>query len=180
MRIRKETAAGLIIDIQDRLFPHIHENELLSVKTEILIKGLKILEIPFLVSEQYTKGLGFTIPVLKASLGEEKPLEKITFSCCDDPGIRSQLEKLHRKHIIIAGIETHVCVLQTAVDLIESGFLPIIVQDCVSSRKASDKAVAIGRMRQEGAVITTCESILFELARVSGTAQFKAISALVK
>ena len=180
MRILKEHSAGMIMDIQEKLFPHIHEHERLADKTEILIRGLKILDIPLMVTEQYTKGLGFTIPAIKACLGPERPYEKMSFSCCDDPEILLQVNNLDRKNMIIAGIEAHVCVLQTAVDLLENGFLPVVVEDCVSSRKPGDKAVAIERMRQEGAVITTCESVLFELARVSGNDPFRAISALVK
>ncbi len=180
MRILREHSAGLIIDIQEKLFPHIHEHDRMANNTEILIEGLKILDIPLLVTEQYTKGLGFTVPGIKSVLGSAPAHEKTVFSCCDDPGILLELNNLDRKNIIIAGIETHVCVLQTAVDLLENGFQPVVVEDCASSRRHADKMTAIARMRQEGAIITTCESILFELARVSGTDQFKAISKLVK
>ena len=180
MRILKEHSAGLIIDIQEKLFPHIFDHDRLAKNTSILIEGLKILGIPLLVTEQYTKGLGFTIPEIKPSLTSFKTYEKTVFSCCDDPVILLELNNIDRKNVIIAGIETHVCILQTAVDLLANGFIPVIVEDCVSSRKQGDKGVAIHRMRNEGAIITTYESILFELARVSGTEQFRAISKLVK
>ncbi len=180
MRILKEQSAGLIIDVQEKLFPHIQEHELLARNTGILIEGLKILNVPLLVTEQYPKGLGYTIPEIKGALASPEPHEKLSFSCCDDPEIMVELNNLDRKNIIIAGIEAHVCVLQTAVDLLENGFQPVVIEDCVSSRKVGDKAVAIQRMRKEGVVISTVESILFELARVSGTEQFKAISRLVK
>ncbi|HYW94939.1 MAG TPA: hydrolase [Bacteroidales bacterium] len=180
MRILKEHSAGLIIDIQEKLFPHIHEHDRLVKNTSILIEGLNVLGVPLLVTEQYTKGLGFTIPEIKNALDKPETHEKTVFSCCDDPEILLELNNLDRKNVIVAGIEAHVCVLQTAVDLLENGFIPVVVEDCVSSRNPADKAVALRRMRQEGAVITTYESILFELARVSGTDQFKTISRLVK
>jgi nicotinamidase-related amidase len=90
------------------------------------------------------------------------------------------IQKMNRKHIIIAGIEAHVCVLQTVIDLSANGFEPVVVADCISSRKEKDKMIALERMKNEGAVISSCESILFELCRVSGNEKFKAISALVK
>ncbi len=180
MRILRNESAGLIIDIQDKLFPYIYENQELEHNTNILIKGLKVLGIPVLVTEQYTRGLGFTIPSVSESLEGITRHEKTAFSCCDDSEFRRKLEETEMKNIIIAGIEAHVCVLQTAIDLLESGFNPVIVSDCVSSRKHRDKEIAMQRLKQEGVMITSYESILFELARVSGTPEFKEISRLVK
>jgi nicotinamidase-related amidase len=180
MRILKENSAGLIIDIQEKLFPFIFENEQLTRNTQILIEGLKVLDVPLIVTQQYTKGLGETITPVAESLGDFKYLEKTAFSCCDDNGFNIELAETNRKFIIITGIETHVCVLQTTIDLLEKNFIPVVVEDCVSSRRLNDKNFAIERMRREGAVITTYESILFELLRYSGTDQFKAISKLVK
>lgn len=180
MRILKEESAGLIVDIQERLFPHIYEHENIEKNTQILIQGLKILEVPIIVTEQYRKGLGLTIPSIANSLESHESIEKMSFSCCDNENFEAELERFNKKNVIIAGIETHVCVLQTVVDLIIAGYQPVVVEDCVSSRKERDKNIAIERMRQEGAIISSYESILFELARVSGTASFKAISKLVK
>lgn len=180
MRILKENTTLLAIDIQERLFPHIFEYAVLEKNVNILIRGMKILGIPALMTEQYPKGLGYTIPSVLESIGTISPAEKTTFSCCDDPEFMTRLAETGMKNVVIAGIEAHVCVLQTTLDLIEKGFVPIVVEDCVSSRKLHDKNIAIERMRQEGAVITSYESILFELARVSGTDEFKEISRLVK
>lgn len=180
MRILKLDSCGLVIDMQERLFPHIHQHELLEKNTEILISGLRILEVPILVTEQYRKGLGLTIPSIQKALTEFNAVEKMAFSCCDNNDFISSLKILNRKNIIISGIETHVCVLQTVVDLIEQGYQPVVIEDCVSSRKENDKLIAIERMRQAGAIISTYESVLFELARISGTEKFKAISKLVK
>lgn len=180
MRIIKEDSAGLIIDIQERLFPFIAENERMMKNTEILIRGLRALDVPLLVTQQYTKGLGSTLQPLVQALGTGDYMEKTAFSCCDDDGFMAALGATGRKYIIIAGIESHVCVLQTTVDLLEKGYLPVVVEDCVSSRKLNDKTMAVARMRAEGALVTTYESLLFELLRYSGTTEFREISKLVK
>ena len=182
MRILKEATVGLIIDIQERLFPLIDGNEQLLKNVEILTEGLQILDIPVKITEQYPKGLGTTIQPLKKIIGNNKVFEKMSFSCCDEKGFYDYLIEAGRgrKNIIIAGIEIHVCVLQTVVDLLGKGFQPVVIYDCVSSRSAIDKKIAIQRIRSEGALVSTYESILFELARVSGTEDFKKISRLVK
>jgi hypothetical protein len=180
MRILKERTAALIIDFQGKLFPFIHENEMLLKNVPILIQGLKVLGIPLFVTEQYVKGLGSTVEPIAIHLENIKRIEKAAFSCCDEPRLMEGIAVSARENIIIAGIESHVCVLQTVVDLIRNGYHPVVVEDCISSRKENDKKMALERMKKEGAIITTYESILFELLRYSGTEQFKAISKLVK
>ena len=180
MRILCDKTVALVIDFQERLFPFIHENELLLKNVPVLIKGLKILNIPFLITEQYVQGLGSTVQPIAACLEGVTRIEKSTFSCCDEPKFMLELASSAMENVIVMGIESHVCVLQTVIDLIRNGYRPIVVEDCISSRKENDKRIAIGRMRKEGAFITTYESILFELLRVSGTAEFKSISKLVK
>ncbi len=156
------------------------EKDELLRKSLVLLEGLKILDIPLFLTEQYPRGLGPTVEEISNALGPIAAIEKATFSCCDEPDYRKLLEDSGRKTLIVCGIEAHVCVLQTVMDLVASGYTPVVVEDCISSRNPADKRVAIHRMRTEGAVITTCESILFELTRVSGTDEFKAISRLVK
>lgn len=180
MRILREQTAGLVIDIQERLFPFISGNEALSLNAGILIKGLQALQIPIIVTEQYTKGLGPTIEPLQLLFNGKMPIEKLAFSCCDDQAFMLHLKGLDKKFIVITGIESHVCVLQTTIDLLEQNFIPVVVEDCISSRRLNDKLMAVNRMRRMGAVITTYESVLFELLRYSGTEEFKAISKLVK
>ena len=107
-------------------------------------------------------------------------IEKMSFSCCGEPSFDMNLQNSGKNQILLCGIETHVCVLQTALDLVEEGFEPILVTDAVSSRNLNDKHFAIERMKQEGVKMATVESILFEIARVSGTDSFKAISKLVR
>ncbi len=180
MRITKNNSIGVVIDMQSRLYPYIHEHEQLTKNSAILIEGLKEIGIPLVVTQQYTKGLGETIDPLREVLGAYEHIEKMAFSCCDEPAFNEELAVIAKKFVIITGIETHVCVMQTVVDLIASGYAPVVVEDCVSSRRLNDKHMAIARMRQEGAVITTYESMLFELLRHSGTDEFRAISKLVK
>lgn len=180
MRIHREECAGLVIDIQEKLFPHmLHKEELLK-NCLTLIEGLQVLGVPMMVTEQYPKGLGATLEQINRVMENSLPIEKISFSCCDELVYREALEKMNRGWVIICGIEAHVCVMQTVIDLIDAGYKPVVVADCISSRKPEDKRVAIERMHSEGAIITTCESILFELTRVSGSEEFKAISRLVK
>lgn len=180
MRIDRNECSGLVIDIQDRLFPHMDQKEGLLHKCSVLIRGLRSLDIPVMITEQYPKGLGATIPEIRELLIPLNPIEKIAFSCCDEPVVQSVLEESRRKTVIICGIEAHVCVQQTAIDLTGSGYLPVVVADCIGSRNPYDIKIALDRMASEGAIITTCESILFELTRVAGTEEFKAISRLVK
>ncbi len=180
MRITTEQTVGLVIDIQEKLLPHIAEYTDLINNVEKLLRGLRILEVPVVLTEQYKKGLGETVPAVRKSFERFEPLEKITFSCCDNPEFMVRLNNLARRFVVICGIESHVCVLQTSIDLLEAGFIPVVIADCISSRKLDDKEIAIQRLRQEGAIISSYESILFELTRISGNDAFKAISGLLK
>jgi nicotinamidase-related amidase len=180
MRIERELSAALLIDIQEKLFPHMEEKEELLRKCAILIRGLKVLKVPMVITEQYPKGLGTTLKEISQLVEEDPVIEKIAFSCCDEPKLMQTAAVQKYRNIIICGIEAHVCVLQTVIDLQKAGYTAVVVEDCISSRNQEDKRIAVERMRSEGAVITTCESILFELSRVAGTDEFKAISRLVK
>ena len=180
MRVNREHTAGLIIDIQEKLSPHMHQEEALLLRCAILIEGLQVLEVPLVITEQYPRGLGSTVHQISALMEQQSVIEKIAFSCCDEPSVMQSPVFQSRKTFIVCGIEAHVCVLQTVIDLKEAGYTPVVVVDCISSRNPEDKRVAVERMRTEGAVITTSESILLELARVAGTIEFKAISRLIK
>lgn len=180
MRINKEQTAGLIIDIQEKLTPHIYKHELISSNTTLLIRGLSVFDVPLILTQQYTRGLGETITSISEAIGNITPVEKISFSCCDEPVFMEKLGQLGRKNIIIAGIEAHVCILQTVLDLMDNAYLPVVVEDCISSRKKKDVKTAVERMRKEGAIISTYESILFELTRFAGNDVFKKISKIIK
>jgi nicotinamidase-related amidase len=182
MRILKDKTVLLIIDIQSKLFPSIYENQKLEQNVIKLINGLDAIGgIPVIVTEQYSKGIGPTIDSVKELLnGKYQPIEKMSFSCCDNPEFMTALKATGKKNLIIIGIESHVCVLQTVIDLIEKDYNPVVIEDCVSSRNINDKNIAIERMRYEGAIISSYESILFELCRYSGTDEFKKMSKIVK
>ena len=180
MRITKENTIGLVIDIQERLFPVMWNNKVLLKNCKILIEGLQVLKLPLITTQQYTKGLGETLPEIKFVINNFSFIEKRDFSCCDEPVFSEKVKELNAKNIIICGIESHVCVLQTAVDLKEAGLNPIVVMDCVSSRTKENIELAKERFRHEGIIMTSYESILFELTRSSAAAEFRTISKLVK
>lgn len=180
MRITRENTVGLVIDMQERLVPAMAENETLVHNCQILTEGLSTLNIPLLVTQQYTKGLGETITEIGSLITNFSPIEKRDFSCCDETSVREQLKINGAQNIIICGIESHVCVLQTAIDLKEAGYSPVVVMDCVSSRSLDNVDLAAERFRHEGIMMTSYESILFELTRSSAADEFRAISKLVK
>jgi nicotinamidase-related amidase len=180
MRILKENSLCLIIDVQDRLFPHMNNKEDLERNISILVKGMKILGIPLILTEQYPRGLGPTIASVAGLAESVLAIEKSSFSCCDEPVFMDAIIESKKNTFIIAGIEAHVCVMQTVLDLTGKGFNIVVVEDCISSRKLNDKISALRRMQHAGAIPVTYEALLFELTRISGTAQFKEISRLVK
>jgi nicotinamidase-related amidase len=179
MKIKKENVALLVIDMQDKILQAINSKENLIKKCEIIIKGCQTLGIPIIATEQYKKGLGNTVSSI-AELFNVNPIEKFEFSCLENTEIKSKLESLGRRYIIVIGIEAHVCVQQTVLDLIDEDFKPIVVADCISSRNEYDKKFAIKRICDYGADVTTLEAILFEMLITSKAPEFKTISQLVK
>lgn len=176
MRIEAEHAAALVIDYQEKLVPVIWEKQQLIQNSGVLLEGLKVLGIPMYITQQYTKGLGTTVSEITKAAGTESYIEKISFSAYEN--VKHLLEG--KKYIIICGVESHICVLQTVIDLCAAGYVPVVVTDCVSSRKENDKKIALKRMQDEGAVVTTYESVLFELLREAGTEKSKKIQRLIK
>lgn len=181
-RIARENTQAMIIDLQERLTPHIYDHENILKKTVTLIKGLQALNIPIMLNEQYKKGLGDTLPEIRDILEGDnaKGFEKVTFSACDNDEAWHYLAQQNRSTILLFGVEAHVCVLQTALDLLDNGMQPVIIGDAVGSRFPYDKKQAIRRIRRAGGVITTVETILFELCRSSEDPAFKTISNLIK
>lgn len=191
LRLKKEDTVLVGIDFQERLMPAMKNSVELEALAVKLVKGCRILGVPVIITQQYTKGLGPTVPAIVSALtekiGEEiggdsefLPVEKTSFSAMGEPAFVEALEKLGRKTVIIAGIEAHVCVQQTVIDLLEKGYTVFVANDCISSRSNTDKKYSQRRMGDAGAVGTTCESILFELCRGAKEPGFKQISALVK
>ena len=154
------------IDFQDRLFPVMHEKEKLLKNVLKLIKGAQALQIPVILTEQYPKGLGPTLPEIKELLPDTQPIEKTCFSCCDEGNFSRALETSKRKQVLICGIEAHICVYQTTMALLRAGYEVQVVTDCVSSRDPENKMVSLFKMGSGGASPTTVETALFELLKV--------------
>lgn len=180
MRINVEDAVFCLVDVQERLFPHVANKEIIEKNLVTLVKGLKLHKIPFIVNEQYKKGIGETIPSLRELVDEDPHFEKTTFSCCKNESTMDAIQASGKKVVIVAGIETHVCVLQTCLDLLAVGLQPVLVTDCVTSRTEYNTIMAIERLVQAGVIPTTYESILFELTVNAKNPVFKEISNLVK
>jgi nicotinamidase-related amidase len=170
----------LLIDFQERLFPVMHDKEKLLRNVLKLIKGIQVLAVPIILTEQYPKGLGPTIPEIKALIPGVKPIEKICFSCSDEPSFGEALGALKRRQVLIAGIEAHVCVYQTAMALARAGYEVQVVGDGVASRDPENKLVALFKMGAAGVSPTTTEMALFELLKAASGDKFKQISAIVK
>lgn len=169
-----------MVDVQERLAAVMDQREKVLDNCRRLIEGAKILDVPIAVTEQYPKGLGPTEEELRGALLSYEPFEKLTFSCCGEPSFTSALDDLGRRTIVLAGMETHVCVLQTALDLLRGGHVVHLVRDAVCSREKVNWITGIELMRDAGAVITSTETVLFQLLGRAGTEEFKAISKLVK
>ena len=174
----RDTAALLVVDIQEKLIPHIQNQASLVWNARRLIDGAAVLGIPALCTEQYPKGLGATLPILAERLKVDD--EKSLFSCRDCKNVLEQLKAKHRHQILLCGIETHVCVQQTALDLIAMGFDVWLAVDAVGSRYDLDHQTALQRMQSAGVSLASTESALFEWCEVSGTHEFKRISSLVR
>lgn len=180
MRILPEDTCCMVVDYQERLMPAIAEKEALIRNSVGLLRGLRILEIPVMVTAQYAKGLGMNIAEIREAAGTEQYFDKLTFSVTGDVSARRHLEKIGRKNVVLCGIEAHICVLQTVVDLAAEGYQPILAADCIGARDPYDKEIAIRRAQHEGAIVTTRESLLFELTGAAGSSRFKQISNLIK
>jgi len=175
-----DKSALLIIDIQERILPVIHQHEMVVESTIKLIKGFRVLGLPIFHTEQYPKGLGPTVNAIKDELENDEAIQKLTFSCSGAVELFDELANQSISQVVVCGIESHVCVQQTVFDLIANDFQVNVAADAVSSRKIKDYEIALSRMANNGAEVTTSEAILFELLNVCGTDEFKQISQIVK
>jgi nicotinamidase-related amidase len=176
--VQKESAL-IVIDIQERLVPAMPNSQKVIQNTNTLLSVANKLEIPTIITEQYPKGLGDTVQELRARLENVKRFEKITFSSYTEE-LREELNAIGRKKVIITGMETHICVLQTARDLISNGYQVFIVSDGVCSRAKENHLNGLSLMESMGAVITNTETVIFDLLKKAGTPEFKVLSKLIK
>ena len=177
-RITAEHGALLVVDLQEKLLPKIVECDRVVFNSLRLVRGAKLLGLSVHATEQYPKGLGPSMPELVELIPERGA--KTTFHCCSVPSFLEQLYGLHVRHVTLAGIEAHVCVAQTGLELMKLGFRVQIVADAVGSRSQIDWDFALRRLERAGAVISTTEAVLFEWAERSDRPEFKAISKLIK
>ena len=180
MLIKAEKSCLLVIDVQAKLAPVMDAPERTIANIAILMKAAARLDVPMLVSEQYPKGIGHTVEELAALAPAGSVMEKIHFSCLGDQGIGQRFGELDREQAVIAGIEAHVCVLQTAIDLHGGGRHAFVVVDATASRSPANHVAAMERLRAAGISIVTTEMVLFEWLGRSGTPEFKEIAALIK
>ena len=178
--LNRRNTALLIIDIQKRILDVMHNSKKVVKNTTKLIEGFKILNIPIYYTEQYPKGLGETEQSIKEALTDLKAIQKLSFSCSGAGNLFNEIKDKGISQIVVTGIECHVCVQQTVLDLLSNGFQVNLAADAVSSRNKIDYNTAIRRMSKWGTEVTTTEAILFELLEVCGTEEFKKISKIVK
>lgn len=171
--LSREGAAFIIVDVQEKLFPLISGKDEVLKNLRRMILFAKIIGMPIILTEQYPKGLGRTIPEIKDLLPDVQPIEKVEFSCFGSEKFRESLREGNIKTLIIVGIETHICVMQTSIEGVSNGYRVCVISDATSSRNPEDKAVAVDRMRQNGIIIASTEMIIYELLRRAGTEEFR-------
>jgi nicotinamidase-related amidase len=179
-RIHRARAGLVVVDIQERLLPAIYEKERVIANAVRLIKGAAVLNLPTLVTEQYRKGLGATAAEVAGAGSSFAPIEKLAFSSCGEPAFLEALAAKEISDVILCGIEAHVCISQTCLDLRDRGFRVFVVADAVSSRTLENYRAGLDRMRAAGATLVSTEMVLFELLDRAGTDEFKQILRLVK
>lgn len=171
----------MAIDFQEKLCTAM-DREILATQirnVSVLLEAARELDIPVLATEQYPAGLGETLPELKEKLAD-MPLDKMSFSCCGNESIMERIAASGRSRVIVTGMETHICVLQTVLDLLAKGFCVHVVSDCVLSRKKSNWRTGLAIAATAGAVVTSTETVLFQLLQKAGTAEFRKLSKLVR
>ena len=176
-----DNTALVVIDVQGKLAEIMHDKENLFANLERIIKGVQVLDIPIIWTEQVPEKLGPTLPQFSELLtGSSNPISKSSFSCCGVSPFTDALKSLGRQQILISGIETHVCVYQTTLDLLADGYEVQIITDAVSSRTPENRHIALARLKDAGAILTSTEMALFELLRVAEGTEFRQIAKIVK
>jgi nicotinamidase-related amidase len=183
-RLDPKTTVILVVDVQEKLALAMPEESMSSLvkNTNILLEAARVLGVRVIASEQYPKGLGPTVPALQETLSSMgvTPLPKVTFDACSDLTIARALSDADARSVIVVGMETHVCVFQTARELVKRGYSTHVVSDAVSSRKKKNRRIGLSLCEQAGAVITGTETVVFDLLERAGTDTFKAVSKLVR
>lgn len=177
--LNKANTALLVIDLQERLMPVIAGKDDIFKNTNILIDGCVVLNVPIVITEQYPKGLGHTCAEVKIPEGNQ-PIEKVCFSCVQSTDVLNTLNAKNIRSLILCGVEAHICVLKTVLEAVQRDFEVHVIADAIGSRVPYNKEIALIRMQQAGAFITTSESVLFQMLNEAGNDEFKAISKLIR
>lgn len=180
LRLKASECVLVIVDVQERLARVMERRAQVEAAIGMLIRLAGLYEIPIVFTQQYTKGLGPTVEAIAAQLEGIQHVEKVSFSCCGEETFNRNLDSLGRRKVILTGMETHVCVLQTAVDLIEAGYSIHVPWDAVCSRSDGNRDAGLRFMERAGAVITSSETAAFQILGKAGTPEFKEISSLLK
>lgn len=178
--LQKDQTVFVLVDVQGKLAQIVNNSEILHDNLEKLIKGLQVLDIPILWLEQYPDGLGPTTESLSLLLKGQEPIAKMTFSAAGNEEFMKQLEDTGRKQVLIAGIETHICVYMTTADLLEQGYEVEVIEDAVTSRTEANKRIGLEKMKNLGASVTCVETALYELIGEAGTDEFKKVLKIIK
>lgn len=180
-KLDAEKAVLVVIDIQERLVPAMPQEVYLRMRDTVsmLVSGAELFGVPVVTTEQYPKGIGHTVPELSEAC-KGGVVEKVSFGCCGESNFLAALKDLGRSQVIVAGMEAHVCVYQTVLGLLEDGYRVHLVCDAICSRSKIDYLTAVANARQAGAVVTTAETILFQILQKSTHEQFRSVSKLVK
>jgi nicotinamidase-related amidase len=178
LRSKRVDCLLLVVDVQDRLIETIAEHETTVENLKALLNAAQLLAVPILATQQ--EKLGDIVPELQLLLGGSPKFRKLSFSCCGDAAFLKKLRQLRRRTIIVCGIETHVCVVQTVLDLLQLHYRVMVVKDATSSHALIDRDTAIERMQDSGAIITTSEALIYELTEKAGTEEFRRILEIVK
>ena len=178
--ITSTDTALILVDVQAKLLPAMHAREALLDNLKRLVQGVRILGVPILWTEQNPSGLGPTLPEIADLLPQQKPVSKFSFSCCGSEQFRKELKALNRRNMLIAGIESHVCVYQTAADLVNLQCEVQVVSDAVASRTPENKLIGLEKSKSVGACLTSTETVLFELLKDANSEKFKEIIKIVK
>ncbi len=179
-RVSAAASALLVVDLQEKLMPVIHDGPRVLEQACRFIQVARLLKLPILATEQYPKGIGPTCTAIKQALGDAPVLEKLTFSSCSAEPFWAAWQALGRHTAIVCGVETHVCVQQTVLDLLQRGEIVFLLADAVGSRRPLDRDLALGRLHDAGAIVTTAEAVIFELLGRAGTPEFKEALKIVK
>ena len=180
MKLERNQTVLVVIDVQSKLLPVIYDYPALVENIKKVIQGAQILGIPVVITEQYPEGLGLTVDEIRETLNDYNPIEKMSFSCCGEENFIEKIKQLSRNKILVCGIEAHVCIYQTCMDLLSEGYEVHLLVDAISSRKKENRDLTVEKLHGGGVQITSVEMALFEILKEASVNEFRKISKIIK